>query len=110
MILEAQVAHPRTPPVVGADAHDQTGHEGVRSLDGELVDENVGGVVLTRRLRDGLGERHVTEAAGREGVRDPERLTSGHVHDRLIVRTGGLPAVLTVDRTWVECVERRMTG
>ena len=30
VILEAQVAHPRTLAVIGADAHDQSRHEGVR--------------------------------------------------------------------------------
>src|SRR4051812_33639207 len=77
----------------------------LRSLEGELVDENIVGIDLTCRIVDRSGERHVGEAARRASVGDTQLLVALHVNDALIVVARGTPPQLTVDATLSEAGE-----
>ena len=99
-VLEAQVARPRTLPVVGADRdHEARLHVIRRRSDRKLDSKRFlhghpGRIGETRR--EGL----VAEAAARDSVRDLQRLTEAKargIHDVDVVGAGLRPALLSVD-------------
>ena len=136
LVLDAQVAHARAIAAIGRDGHRQTGLLSARDrgcdVEGgaEMILAGAAGEATIRRaglasfVDEGLRERLVPEAAAgdahsrcagswrRTRRRAPELVTICVVIARRAGAggTGAAPAILAVDRTVRECVERDRRG